>query len=279
MKYAALISYVGTQYRGWQKQSSPEKEGLPSVQETLERAAKRVTGEKTNWIGSGRTDSGVHSMGQVAHFVLEKRDWKTRNLVLGLNTTLPGDIRVLAIQKVPMEFHAQRDAIKKQYSYYFVSGATHVAHLQPIAYWVKGELDLYAMQQSVIALIGKHDFKAFQGKKAVNKTSVRRIYEAEILEAHDSEQPLLSLGGGAIPQDLRLYRFRIVGQGFLKQMVRSLTGTLIEIGRGKREITSFAELLRTPDRDAIGVTVPAQGLWQERVWYPNLTWQDVRVGD
>ena len=278
MKYAALISYVGTQYRGWQKQSSPEKEGLPSVQETLERAAKQVTGEKSAWMGSGRTDSGVHSMGQVAHFVLQK-DWKIRNLVLGLNTTLPGDIRVLAIQKVPEEFHAQRDAIKKQYSYYFVSGATHVAHLQPLAYWVKGELNLYAMQQSVAALIGKHDFKAFQGKKAVNKTSVRRVYEAEILEAHDSNHPLLSLGGGAIPQDLRLYRFRIVGQGFLKQMVRSLAGTLIEIGRGKREISSFAELLRTQDRDAIGTTVPAHGLWQEQVWYPNLSWQDVRVGD
>lgn len=279
MRYAALISYVGTQYRGWQKQSSPEKVGLPSVQETLERAAKQVTGEKTNWIGSGRTDSGVHSLGQVAHFELHKKEWKIRNLVLGLNTTLPGDIRVLAIQAVPDTFHAQRDAIKKQYSYYFLAGATHVAHLQPLAYWVKGELDLYAMQQSVAALIGKHDFKAFQGKKAVNKTSVRRIDEAEILEARDSVHPILSLGAGAIPEDLKLYRFRIVGQGFLKQMVRSLAGTLIEIGRGKRETSSFAELLRTLDRDSVGTTVPAHGLWQEHVWYPNLTWNDQRVGD
>src|SRR5690348_13543864 len=121
-KYAALVSYLGTDFCGWQKQKGSASEGKPSVQQTIEAALSKMTSQAVSIVGSGRTDSGVHSLGQVIHFVLSAREWEPQILLRGLNGILPMSIRILAVQPVALEFHAQRSAEKKQYSYYFQQG-------------------------------------------------------------------------------------------------------------------------------------------------------------
>src|SRR5262245_43914853 len=118
-KYLAVISYCGTEYCGWQKQKNLAPNGKTSIQQTLEKTLNRITGEEVSVIGIGRTDSGVHAVGQVAHFVLKKKEFNPRILQRGMNGLLPRDIRILQIQEISPEFHAQKSAEKKQYSYYF----------------------------------------------------------------------------------------------------------------------------------------------------------------
>src|SRR4051794_14571278 len=148
-KYSALISYVGSKYCGWQKQKGSAATGKPSVQLTLEKALLQISGEEPSFVASGRTDSGVHALGQVAHFVLREKEWEPRILLRGLNGTLPRDIQVLAIQPVAIEFHAQKSAEKKQYSYYFQQGPCAVPHLEAYSWWIRKHLDLDAMSNAL----------------------------------------------------------------------------------------------------------------------------------
>jgi len=224
-------------------------------------------------VGSGRTDAGVHASGQVAHFDTDRsiREW---NLTRGWNTRLPGDLRVLAVQKVADDFHAQHFAKKKQYSYYFITGVSPPAHLHPFGLHVSQKLNLSAMREALKDLVGKHDFKAFQasGSKPA-LTTVREIFEAELEE--------LSPGApGFSPQSgTKLIRLRFVGSGFLKQMIRALSGTLLEIGQESRPASNLKELLSTPSRKEIGATLAPHGLWMERVEYPGLSWDRLMEGE
>ncbi|MDR3606163.1 MAG: tRNA pseudouridine(38-40) synthase TruA [Oligoflexia bacterium] len=261
-KYAALLSYAGTNYCGWQSQNrdgAPREEGLPSIQETIRAALARMTGESTTIVGSGRTDAGVHAMGQLAHFVLRKKEWEAEILFKGLNSVLPADIRVLSVNPVPIEFHAQHSALKKQYSYYFQQGSSALPHLAPYSRWIKKKLDLEAMNQALGHLIGEHDFLPFRASGAKPGPSVRTIFEAEaVLEP-------LSFPGGA--EDFGLVRVRLLGSGFLKQMVRGIAGTLLQVGEGRRDPSCIRDILASGDRKTVGPTAPARALWLERVWY------------
>lgn len=263
-KYALLLSYVGTQYCGWQKQKGSAAEGAPSIQGTISSALRRMTGEEVSVVGSGRTDAGVHAIGQVAHFILHQKEWETFVLHRGLNSLLPSDIQILDIQFVPLDFHAQKSACKKQYSYYFQQGSCALPHLEPLSWWIRKRLDLSAIQEALNRLKGRQDFKVFQAAGAKPGPTVREILEAEV-----------SFEKIVFPHSLNhpfgLVRVRLIGTGFLKQMVRGIAGTLLQIGEGRRKPSCIQELILSGNRSAVGPTAPARALWLEQVWYPELT--------
>lgn len=267
-KYAALISYVGTQYCGWQKQKGSAADGHPSVQSTIESALRQITRESVSIVGSGRTDSGVHALGQVAHFVLKNKNWEPHILMRGLNSALPSEIRVLFVRGVAADFHAQRSAGRKQYSYYFQQGSCAIPHLEPFSWWIHKRLDLDAMTEALTYLEGEHDFKAFQASGAKPGPTVRTILEAEV-----KSESIGFPGGGALSlmenQHCRFVRVRLIGTGFLKQMVRGIAGTLLQIGEGRRPARDMRGLVESGRREDVGPTAPARALWLERVWYPT----------
>jgi tRNA pseudouridine38-40 synthase len=177
----------------------------------------------------------------------------------------------LKVEPVSIEFHAQRSATKKQYSYYFQQGAASLAAYEPYSWWIHRPLDLGAMQEAVTDLLGEKDFVPFQARGAKVSTTVRRILEAEV-----SWIPLPQGMPGAWVQpghngDFGFVRVRLVGTGFLKQMVRGIAGTLLEIGEGRRPSSSIAEILAKKDRSMVGVTAPGRALWLEQVWYDEFT--------
>jgi tRNA pseudouridine38-40 synthase len=261
-KYAVLFSYVGTQYCGWQKQKGSAAEGFPSIQATIDAALSRITNEEVSVVGSGRTDSGVHAVGQVAHFVLKNKIWEPRILARGLNSALPIEIRAIAVQPIDLDFHAQRSAEKKQYSYYFQQGPCALPNLEPYSWWIHKRLDSDAMQAALDHLKGEHDFKPFQSSGAKPGPTVRRILEAEVTR----ERP--QFPGIAYPS-VEFVRVRIVGTGFLKQMVRGISGTLLQVGENRRPPSDFQQILASGDRSEVGPTAPARALWLEQVWYPE----------
>lgn len=244
--------------------------GEPSIQQTFEEALFKLTGEEIPVVGSGRTDSGVHALGQVVHFVLKRKPWKPEVLLTGLNSHLPPSIRVLHSQEVPMDFHAQRSATHKQYSFYFQQGPCPLPHLHATSWWIKKRLDVERMSQSLAHLVGEHDFKPFQGRGAKPIPTVRKILEADVTRIGLP----FPLATSDEREALTLVRVRVVGTGFLKQMVRGIAGTLLEVGEHRREPDSMREILERQERDLVGATAPGKGLWLERVWYagfPDLT--------
>ena len=271
-KYALLLSYEGTAYCGWQKQKGSGASGAPSIQETIEKTLMRITSENSiSLVGSGRTDAGVHAVGQVAHFVLRRKAWDLGILQKGLNSLLPRDIRVISTQQVAVDFHAQRSAEKKQYSYYFQQGACALPSLSPYSWWIKKKLDLEAMNAGLHHLLGRRDFKPFQASGSNPGPTVREILEGEVTWEpipHPHQTPVEDHPFGYV-------RVRVVGTGFLKQMVRGISGTLLEVGEGRRDSDCFRQILESADRRQVGPTAPARALWLEQVWYPGMRWNRV----
>lgn len=269
-KYALLMSYQGTSYQGWQKQP-----GLKSIQETIENIVLEITKQRVSVVASGRTDSGVHALGQVAHFSLKgDKDWSSLVLQKGMNALLPRSIRILDVQKVSDEFHSQRSAFKKQYGYYIQVGPSILPHLNAYSYWMRRPLNLDKMKKSIEALIGEHDFKAFQASGSSVKTSVRKIEKAELKIVPISFPFFDREESGKQLDDFYFIKFEIIGNGFLKQMVRSIVGTLIKVGEEKFKPDIFSQLLQSLDREKVGPTAQARGLWLERVWYKDLNFFD-----
>jgi tRNA pseudouridine38-40 synthase len=259
-KYAALISYAGTRFVGWQKQKGSAAAKGPATQEIFEEALSKIVSEKVSSVGSGRTDSGVHAVGQVVHFVLKRKAWDPDVLRKGLNSQLGQDIRAISVAEVPIDFHAQRSAVRKQYSYYFQQGTCALPHLEPYSWWIRKRLDLEAMNEALGHFRGEHDFKPFQAAGARPGPTVRSVLEAEVVR-----EPIAFPGGGT--EGFGFVRVRVVGTGFLKQMVRGLAGTLLQVGEGRREPSCIRDILRSLDRSAVGPTAPGRALWLERVWY------------
>lgn len=257
-KYSIVLSYLGTCYQGWQKQPG----GKATLSATVEAVLQRLTGEDVRVIASGRTDSGVHATGQVAHFVLKERPWDSGILFRGMNSLFPPDIRCLSIERVPLEFHAQRGAERKQYSYYFQQGPCALPHLLPFSWWTGPRLlDSYAMLEAVLFLVGEHDFKPFQASGGNSgRSSIRRI-EIATVESFPIVFP------SKINPSFFLIQVRLVGSGFLKQMVRGIVGTLYQIGKGRYPSTRIRDILESGQRSQVGPTAPPQGLWLERVEY------------
>ena len=239
-----LLEYDGTRYHGWQRQAD-----AATIQQTLEEALARLTGEKVALIGSGRTDAGVHALGQVANF-------RTTSAIpltafhKGLNSLLPRDIAVLAATEAAPEFHARKSARAKTYEYRILNRETRSPLHHNYAWWIAPPLDLAAMAGAAAVLPGEHDFAAFRASGSDNINPVRRV-----LAASWREGP-----GGWLS-------FTITATGFLRGMVRSLVGTMVEVGRGKAPPTMLAELLESGARHLAGPTAPPQGLYLVEVFY------------
>lgn len=262
-KYAVRVSYLGTKYCGWQKQKE-NTSVLPSIQETLEKILSKMTEEPIRVIGSGRTDAGVHAVGQVFHFKTENTKLSEDIFARGLNSMLPQDIRVMEVKRAADDFHAQISATHKQYSYYFQQGPCALPHLMDTTWWIRKTLDLKAMQEALDVLKGEHDFKPFQASGAPEgRSTVRRMLEAEITREAMPNFPGMDLN----EQGYFVVRVRVVGTGFLKQMVRGIAGTLLQIGEGRRPSSDMSMILSTLDRTQVGPTAPSKGLTLERVWY------------
>ncbi|ACH37932.1 tRNA pseudouridines 38,39,40 synthase [Citrifermentans bemidjiense Bem] len=239
-----IIEYDGTAYCGWQVQPNGR-----TVQEVLQEALAAMLGEKTPLHGSGRTDAGVHARGMVACFKTDKA-MPLRAFREGLNCLLPGDIAVREACEVPLEFHPRFDAHAKHYRYTILLDDLR-SPLSRLTVWrLKGKLDIQAMRAACAAFVGEHDFAAFRASNCAAKTTVRRIYSMDLVQ----EGCLLHLD--------------VKGSGFLKNMVRIITGTLIEVGQGKKSVEDVARLLQGGDRQQnSGMTVPPQGLCLMQVYY------------
>lgn len=238
------LSYRGTAYAGWQRQDN-----ALAVQEVVETALGDLLTEPVAIAGASRTDAGVHARGQAAHLDLS-RDFPLSGLVHGTNHRLPGDVRVLAATAVRPDFHARFSALGKEYRYRLLRTAVLTPFDAPYCLRVDLDLDLVAMRSATTFLLGRHDFTAFALAGGAHRDPHRTIAEAEWIERGEE------------------LVFRVVGDGFLRGMVRGLVGTLLDIGAGRRTAASFADLLTGRPRGEAGPTAPAHGLILERVLYP-----------
>ena len=278
--YKMIIQYEGTRYDGWQKQGNTEN----TIQGKLEKVLARMTGFPVEVHGSGRTDAGVHAMGQVANFHLpdgwkpeesqnqnggqnqeknQKNDWhkngdhdRKQFAVVDwirdyCNQYLPDDIAVTELTPAPERFHARLSAVKKIYTYQIETGAKRNVFSRRTCYGLGQPLNVKAMQKAADLLCGTHDYKSFCGNKKMKKSTVRTIYRIDVKQDAGSS----------------LVKLEFEGNGFLQNMVRILTGTLVEVGLGKRDAGTMPEVLAALDRQASGYTAPAEGLCLKKVFY------------
>ena len=242
--YRLTLSYRGGAYAGWQRQ-----ENALSVQQVVEEALARLLEQPVRAIGASRTDAGVHARGQAAHLELP-RPFPESGLVHGTNQHLPEDVRVLAAALMPAGFHARKHAMGKEYVYRLSRAAVVSPLDSPFVARAPDAIDVERIARAVEFLPGRHDFSAFALAGGSHGQPFRRIFSARWEERGEE------------------LRFRIVGEGFLRGMVRALIGTLIEVGTGRRSPESFAGLLSGRPRSEAGPTAPAHGLVLERVFYP-----------
>jgi tRNA pseudouridine38-40 synthase len=239
-----VLEYDGARYHGWQRQQN-----APTIQEAIETALTRLIGEAVRVMGSGRTDAGVHALGQVANFFTASR-LPLSAFINGLNSLLPPDIAVLEAVEAAQDFHARKSARAKTYAYHLLNRPSRSPLGRARTWWIAQPLDLAVMEIAAQALIGEHDFSAFQASGASVKNPVRIVTRAQWERQ---------------PPDLLI--FTITATGFLRGMVRSLVGTMVEIGKGKRPASDLAELLQTGERRRAGPTAPPQGLFLVDVEY------------
>lgn len=266
--FRLVVAYQGSNYQGWQKQAVSN--GPATIQEMLEKAARAVTRQKKVVIhGSGRTDSGVHARAQVAHLRAEV-DFPAEVLQKAMNAHLPDDIRILELEECAEDFHSQLDVTAKTYRYFIFHSRqgkppVHWPFLRPYTWFVTYPLDLDAMRNALSALEGKHDFKSFQNRGTPVEDTVREILEARlVVHESDAKSPPWMPGPAANGQ---LLEIRVRGTGFLKQMVRTIVGTVVEAGRGKLSPQELERILLEKNRSASGMTAPANGLFLDNVEY------------
>ncbi|MDL1872798.1 tRNA pseudouridine(38-40) synthase TruA [Deltaproteobacteria bacterium PRO3] len=277
-KIKLVIQYQGTQYQGWQVQPTG-----PTIQGIFEEILGEICHEKVVLIGSGRTDSGVHALAQVAHFSTSHGiDLET--LHRALNAKLPYDIVVLSVAEAPGAFDAQKSAKRKTYTYFFLHSDHKSPFLSSYSWRVWGDLDLEGMQECLDMLVGEHDFASFKAADSTAKTSVRRIEAARLqrVPLRDVGNSLMGLFGlaGILPalgaEDSfhpeaeagpALIAVTLQGPGFLKHMVRNIVGTLLEVGLRRIGVEEFREILAARDRTRAGATAPAWGLFLVQVEY------------
>lgn len=242
--YQITLQYDGTRYSGWQKQGNTAN----TIQGRLENVLSKMTGDDIELHGSGRTDAGVHALAQTANFKCCTTK-SCKDIQAYLNEYLPLDIRILSVQEAAPRFHARLNASRKHYRYIIntnpvadVFSRKYITHL-PYSY------NISAMKKAAAYLLGEHDFKSFCENRHIKKSTVRTI-----------DSITFSLKDGILSIDF-------IGNGFLYHMVRILTGTLLEIGSGKKAPEDIKTILRAKNRPAAGFTAPPQGLYLVEVFY------------
>ena len=229
MNYKMILQYEGTRFDGWQKQKNTER----TVQGKLEQVLSRLAGQEVEVQGAGRTDAGVHALGQTASFRLDT------------------ELKDGELKEAPPRFHARLNACWKVYRYHLAYGEQKPVFDRRLVYRLEQEPDFEAMKKAARFLVGTHDFRAFCANKHMKKSTVRTVYDIRI---EDGEKP----GRASI---------RFCGDGFLYHMVRILTGTLLEVGYGKRREEDMEKILESGDRAMAGFTAPPEGLFLEKVSY------------
>ncbi len=245
--FKLTLAYDGTDFAGWQVQP-----GKRSVQGVLETALRQITGEEVRAVASGRTDAGVHALGQV---VAIRTDTRLPEDVLqrALNAQLPHDVAVLQVVRVPDHFHPIRDALRKRYRYVIHDGPVRDVFRRRFAWQYPCRLDEAAMHRAAQHLLGTHDMASFQARGAERETTRRTVYDIGVRRGQDEEQHVLTI--------------EVEANGFLYKMVRAIVGTLVEVGRGAQDEAWVATVRDACDRRAAGPTAPAQGLCLVRVEY------------
>jgi tRNA pseudouridine38-40 synthase len=240
------IEYDGTGYSGWQRQPN----GL-AVQQVIEEALSQLLGEKVELRSSGRTDAGVHARGMAAAF-LTATNLPLKAFVDGTNRFLPPDIAILEAVEVPVGFKPIGDALAKHYRYTILLSTVRSPLRRFHAWHLREELDLEAMQAGAANFVGRHDYAAFRASNCAAKTTIRRVDSVKISREDD------------------VIFIDVVGGGFLKNMVRVMVGTLVEIGRRRFAPEHISWLLQNRDRKKAGATAPACGLCLIKVYYPKI---------
>lgn len=247
--FCLTIQYDGTRYNGWQRQGNTDN----TIQEKLENILAHLYGEPVDLNGSGRTDAGVHALRQIANYRVPRMisRYSCRQILRYFNEYLPQDIRVLSVEQAPDRFHARLNAESKLYEYRIDCGEIANVFERRYLYRVEEPLNLAKMQEAAGYLTGTHDFKSFCSNRHMKKSTVRTIYEITF----------------ELCDGILYIRYR--GDGFLYNMVRILTGTLIEIGMGDRLPSQIPAILEAEDRAMAGFTAPASGLFLVDVFYPE----------
>jgi len=244
LTFKLTIEYDGSRFHGWQRQKRDR-----TVQETIETALAVMTREKIALIGSGRTDAGVHALGQTAS--LRTRCGLGAEIFFnGLNSLFPDDVVIRACEPVPESFHARFDAISKRYRYHILNHAIAPAIGRQFVWHIRKPLDRSAMRQAAQLFLGSHDFKAFEGTGSPRDHTVRSVIESSLADA----------GGGNLTYDIQ-------ANGFLRFMVRNIVGTLVAVGLGKITAREVSDILASKDRSRAGATAPPQGLFLMDVTY------------
>ena len=249
IKLKLTVAYDGTGYEGWQVQ----KIGL-GVQQKVEEALAKLFPSAPRVHGSSRTDTGVHALGLVAHFEVPREELRMTpaKVLLAINAWLPEDVRILAVARVPNEFHARFDASGKQYRYFAWNHAAMNPLLRNRAWHVKRKLDLTAMRKAAKLFVGRHDFRSFRANPTYDTDSTTRTLTRCDLRRSGS-----------------LLTVIIEGDGFLYKMCRGIVGTLVQIGEGKLGPEDVKTILARRDRRVAGMTAPACGLVLWKVFYPR----------
>ena len=238
------IEYDGKEFNGWQKQ--PNKD---NIQGSIENAIKQITGEEINLDASGRTDAGVHAIAQVANFKTNS-NLPIDKFPIAINSKLKKSIRIISAEEMPENFHSRLSCKKKTYRYVINNSNVESAIYRNLETYIPQKLDVAKMQQAIKYFEGEHDFKAFKASGTSNKSSVRTIYKAEVIQ---------------MPND-RIY-IELTGNGFLYNMVRIISGTLVDVGLGKIDPTEISQIILEGKRENAGKTLPPNGLFLLNVQY------------
>lgn len=251
---AMTVAYDGSRFSGFARQ--PQH---PTIQGEIEAALRTVTGRTVETTGAGRTDAGVHALGQVVSFEAAGDEPGPHALRRSVDALTASGISVKEVRGARAGFSARFDAVEREYRYRIVTGSAAPLFLERFSWHVSAELHVGAMQRAAATLVGEHDFRSFcVSDSAVGKVTVRRIESLELLrEVHLGEECLT---------------VRVVGTAFLHSMVRVVVGTLVEVGAGRRQPEWVAEALAARRRDAAGPTAPPHGLVLHAVRYPSDVW-------
>jgi tRNA pseudouridine38-40 synthase len=249
------LQYDGTSYRGWQVQSSGT-----TIQGMLQESIRSITGEPVTIVGAGRTDAGVHAIAQIAAFN-SCSGLDVTVIKRALNALLPSDVRIIAAEDYPGDFHPRYSALRKRYVYFIANAEDVPVFFERYMWWIRAPLDVGRITASSGFLLGRHDFSSFRGAGCGAKSPVREIFSLQAERFGELSFLSARFSGNFI-------KISLEGNGFLRHMARNIVGTLAEVGRGRIPPEAVQDILLSRDRRRAGQTAPAKGLFLDKVIYP-----------